>query len=174
MLKVNFENGDIVTFNHIGEVQGYAVKNNTTVESYSNLDIKWIAKEIREELKTKYPTAKFAVRIERYAGGQSLYVSLLSWDKQVFERNPGYIQLNQYAWNHYCETDEEWSRGRPAWDNPADRVVLTKEVVELWKEVDTICNRRNWNNSDSRIDYFDVNFYWHPEIGRFNKEFEQK
>ena len=44
------------------------------------LGIKEIAKIIRKELKAKYPSSKWSITIQRYAGGQSMDISLLSTD----------------------------------------------------------------------------------------------
>lgn len=41
-------------------------------EETADLDIKDVAKLVRKDLKEAFPTYKFSVRIERYAGGQSI------------------------------------------------------------------------------------------------------
>lgn len=43
-------------------------------EETENLDIKEIAKLVRKDIKSAFPTFKFSVTIERYAMGQALHV----------------------------------------------------------------------------------------------------
>ena len=53
-------------------------------------------------------------------------------------------------------------------------VFLTERGHNMLKKVVEITNQYNWNNSDSQIDYFDVNFYLHLSIGRWDKPFIQQ
>jgi hypothetical protein len=51
---------------------------------------------------------------------------------------------------------------------------LSDEGRSLFHGVKDIVGKRNWNNSDSSVDYFDVNFYEHYSIGKWDKPFVLK
>ncbi len=135
----------------------------------SKYDIKGIAKEIRKQLKKEFPRCKFSVRIERYSGGQSLYVSLMSAPFEAFTsdmdangnpRSGDYAQLNYYQLRQ--EPDEYICNGN----------YITKEAWDTMVRVDEIQKGYNWDNSDLQTDYFDVNFYFNPSVGQWNKPFQ--
>ena len=97
-----------------------------------NLDIKKIAKKVREELKAKFQKCTFSITIERYSMGQSLTVALMTAPFEVFkeqnERNYG--QLNKYqfirdGWEQYYPTPlKDWPR--KTWD--------IAEIVQTMKD----------------------------------------
>lgn len=128
----------------------------------NNLDIKNIAKIVREYLKEKYPKYKFSITIERYSGGQSMTISLISSPVNIFTEsylkkenvNKGYAQLNKY----YLNTDER----------------LTEDAVKMFEEIKELIDSYNYDDSDAMIDYFDTNFYWHLHIGKWNKPLQIK
>jgi len=153
------------------------------------LGTKEIAKRIRNTLKEKYPNCKFSVRCEYYSGGSSISISLMKSDFKVIkefkdipkealddfeqrrnsskeiiqrEQNKKYHQLNRYT-----------LRGDFNPLNWCNGVFLTEEGHNLFKDVVEISDQYNYDNSDSQIDYFDVNFYLHLGIGKWNKEFEE-
>lgn len=132
-------------------------------------DIKKIAKEIRKQLKQEFPQCKFSVRIERYSGGQSMTISLMQAPFAAFGSDkdangndgPGdYAQLNQFQLR----------------DEPQDYIcngyLLTPDAWAIMKRADEIQGRYNWDKSDPMTDYFNVNYYFHAEIGQWNKSFE--
>jgi len=149
-----------------------------------SLDIKDIAKLVRKELKGKFPASKFSVRIERYSGGQSIYVSLASGpfdpftekaseshvrdDRDVeervkrleYDREKGYTQVNQYHWEENFETYHE--RGG----------LLSERAYEIMKYVSGYVSSYRRDDSDGMIDYFDTNFYAHYGVGKWDKPFE--
>lgn len=156
----------------------------TKQEKYS-MDLKDIAKEIKQELKTEFPGCVFSVTIERYSMGQSLHVSLTQSDfkvirefkdipeiaflsigtgyteEQIRERQEEkYHQLNHHFSNETYDSDK-WNNG----------VFLTKEGHDLFKRVCEIINYYNYDDSDTQTDYFDVNFYLSLNIGRWNKPY---
>jgi hypothetical protein len=49
---------------------------------------------------------------------------------------------------------------------------LTPKAWAVMKRADEIQGQYNWNNSDLQTDYFDVNFYFHPQIGKWDKAFK--
>lgn len=127
-------------------------------------DIGEIAKLVRAELKKEFPTYKFSVTIERFAGGAALNVSVMSGTEELIVRNGrdgNYVQVNQYHIDSYTNPDNEYT-------------VLTKNAVKMLKKVNVIANRYNWDNSDSSRDYFDVNYYFHLQIGKWDKPYQVK
>ena len=130
-------------------------------------DIKEIAKEVKGELVKRYPGCTWSTRIERFSGGQSLKVALLSAPFEAFASdkdcngNPvrGYAQLNQYQFQ------------RPDDDMVNNATPLTKQAWDCMTDAYHIASKDNWNNSDPQTDYFDVNYWLHLEIGHWDKPF---
>ena len=152
---------------------------------YSTSDI---GKILKQQLKKKYPHCKFSIQAEYYSGGSSLNVYLMESNikiRQDFKdilpevieqkkqdryseediknfQSKGYHQLNHYqVLQDY--NSAEWCNG----------LFLTKEGHELFKDVVQFTNVYNWDNSDSMIDYFDVHFYLHINLGKWDKDFIQ-
>ena len=130
-------------------------------------DIKDIAREVKQELTKQYPDCKWSTRIERFSGGQSLTVALISAPFEAFAKetdhagNPvrGYAQLNQYQFQS------------PSNDLLNNGTYLTKEAWECMASAYKVASKDNWNNSDPQTDYFDVNYWLHLEIGKWDKPF---
>ena len=148
-----------------------------------------ITKEIRQTLKQEFPSCKFSVTKEVYAGGWSIHVSLMEADfnpmrdpqdvsdwaiekihdsyftREVMEKtqNENYHQLNYYALGDDYDEDN-WCNG----------VFLTEKAHNILQRVTQICQKRNWDNSDAMTDYFDVNYYLHLNIGKWDKPFKVK
>ena len=116
-----------------------------------------ICSRIRAYLKEKYPTMKFSVRKQHTS---SLSVNLLQADFNPFveenlddyQKKSRNIQLNQY----YLKDDKR----------------LTDKAKAILEDVIKYSNQWNWNHSDYMTDYYDVNYYFHIEIGEWNKPFE--
>lgn len=132
-------------------------------------DIKEIAKQIRKQLKKEFPQCKFSVRIERYSMGQSMSISLTAAPFAAFTgdmdangnpRSGDYAQLNPYQLRQ--EPDEYICNGN----------YITKEAWDTMARVDEIQKGHNWDNSDLMTDYFDVNYHFHAEIGKWDKPFQ--
>lgn len=149
-------------------------------------DVGEIAKDIRKELKVKFPASKFSVRIERFSGGSGLSVHLVKGPFEAFVEKPsetvsgavshdtyeerkksldyhrdnGNAQLNPY---HFQEDHETYyERGGH----------LSARAWEIMKYVAGLVNSYRRDDSDGMIDYFDTNFYPHLEIGKWDKPFE--
>jgi len=148
---------------------GYA----TQGKRYSNnLGIADIAKIIRKELKEKYPACTFSTTIQKYSGGQSLHLALMSAPFEVFntehkqdkngniytDRDYGYAQLNKYQFKEYAD----------GYNNGA---YLTKEAYEVVRAAADLANSFNYDDSDAQIDYFHCNFYLNINIGKWDKPF---
>jgi hypothetical protein len=50
-----------------------------------------------------------------------------------------------------------------------EKYLMNEEVFDLMMEIKTFIKSYNYDDSDSQIDYFDVNFYFRLEIGRWDK-----
>ncbi|MCD6199286.1 MAG: hypothetical protein J7K15_12105 [Deltaproteobacteria bacterium] len=123
-----------------------------------------IARAIRKDLKKAFPNCKFSVRKADFAGGRSITVSLMAAPFKVIEKveseyDKTYYQINNYCLDKYLSSDS--------------RLQLTPQAVDLLKKVTDIAQAYNYSNCDSQIDYFDVNFYFHLEIGQWNKPFKE-
>jgi hypothetical protein len=125
-------------------------------------DIKDIAKAVREYVKKKYPNCKFSVSIDRFAGGQSMTVSLKEADFNpltdeslwsVSADGNKYFSVNQY---HFEKSEK-----------------LTPEAISVLKDVRDFYNQYNYNHSDPQTDYFNTRFYETLTIGQWDKGFVQ-
>lgn len=158
----------------------------TKQEKYS-MDLKDIAREVKQQLLKEYPGCVFSVTIERYSMGQSLHVSLTKSNFKVIrdfkdipemalfqlENRSHYtkeqvekMQSENYHQLNHCSFYEEYDPD--SWNNG---VFLTKQGYDLFKRVCEIINHYNYDDSDSQTDYFDVNFYLHLNIGQWNKPY---
>lgn len=151
-------------------------------------DSKAITAAIRQEVKERFPQCKFSITKDSYSGGWALHINLMEATFNPFrtinsfdevhhtyndglrtleqlnaDRVRGYSQLNRY------QLVEEWKPEH--WCNGA---FLTKEAHEILAEVVRITDKYNWDNSDAQTDYFDVNFYVHLSIGKWDKPFTMK
>ena len=113
--------------------------------------IKDIAKEVRVNLKKEFPECKFSVTIERYSGGQALNVYLMSSKENVFVADYEYEQINHY----YIDRND----------------ALTNYGKEVLNKANELSNADNWDKSDSQVDYFFVNYYFHLSVGKWNKPY---
>lgn len=153
----------------------------TKQEKYS-MNIKDITKSIKQQLKKEFPRCKFSVSIERYSMGQSMTVSLMEAPfeaivnigsiisgKFVSTEEQGYefkksAQLNQYTFKNGYNNNETV----PGWNNGA---ILTQQAWKVMKRAVEITQHFNYDDSDSMVDHFDVNFYLHLNIGKWDKPF---
>ncbi len=133
-------------------------------------DIVAIAKWVRGELKTQFPTKdgyKFSVR----SGGNnlcsSLYVSVMSAPFKIVERGDEYQQVNHHWIDKYESYEEyvEWECREP------DSVMYTKEGWLLLNQLKKIITHYHYDRSDVQFDYFDTNYYIHLEVGKWDKPF---
>lgn len=109
------------------------------------MSAKEIAQEIRETLKKEFPTSKGWKFSVTKSGGRSIKVSLMAAPV-----------------NYPALLGQE--------DRSYANVFQGVEIPEL-KRIWEIIEKRNWNNSDPMTDYFDVNFYSHFQIGKWDKPF---
>jgi hypothetical protein len=107
-------------------------------------------KLIRETLKQAYPDFKFSVRRDNHI---SVDVSVVSGPIEL-EVNRG--DINQYHLDTLYEG----------------------KTLEFLKGIDKIIRmapvRQHYDKSDALSDYFNVAYYYHISVGKFNKEYEVK
>ena len=116
------------------------------------MDIKDIAKIVRQRLKKAYPGFKFSVRIERYSGGQSMRADMVEApeDFKFYQVNPSYC--GGYNPNNYNEI----------YETP---VVQSDEFNDIMAGTKAAMNDFNYDGSEIQVDYFDVNFYAFEGVG---------
>jgi hypothetical protein len=126
-------------------------------------DIKSIAATVREALKREFPMCSWSVTIERFSMGQAMNVYLMKAPfNPLAEEGITYAQLNEFQLKDELARERAISNGN----------LLTTEGWDTMKRAAEIMNGENWDHSDSMTDYFDVNYYTHLQIGKWNRPFE--
>ncbi len=148
-----------------------------------NMGTKEIAKTIREELK-QFRGYKFSVVYDSYSMGSSITVALMqspikiirdmediSEDAILDKENHRYakaqiaeMQSEKYHQLNPYQLREDFKE--TAWCNG---VFLTKEGHELLKKVVGIVDKYHVDRSDAMTDYYDVNFHFDIDLGKWNK-----
>lgn len=132
---------------------GYGQNDAVTGSGYEagkHLDIAEISKRTRAELKEATKAGylpeglKYSVRIDRYAGGCSLYVHISGVPKAD--------RVDPTETDHYGD--------------PAERA----ESRELRRRLEGIANRYNRQDVDSQVDYFNVSYYSHVQYNWMDQE----
>lgn len=111
------------------------------------------AKQIRQDLKLRFPGLKFSVKSDY----NHISVSLMRAPKPVLANEfsaGGYRQINQY----YI----------------GDSEVLNAYGKEIFKGVNEIVKKYHWDESRPEVDYFSCAFYYNFNVGRWDKPFEVK
>ncbi len=131
-----------------------------------------ITKEIRAELKAEFPKCKFSVTTKH---GLEINVHLmkaptspfasLDYIGEHYEQYPASHDGTDVQLNHYYITQDRQER----WVSNCAH--LTAEAAEMLQRVVKISNRENYDNSDHQVDYFDVGYYFHLAVGKWNKPF---
>ncbi len=127
---------------------GYKFTGNN-YELTRNMDIKELSKLVKKELSIEFPEWKFSVKIERFAGGQSMNVYIVDMPYNPFSE----------------EADAAYKA-----DKHPD--LHTNQRVELYnpkyladsKKINKIIKQYNYDDSDSQTDYFDVRYYSHLKL----------
>ncbi len=144
----------------------------------AKLSLKEIAQIIRRYIKEKYPTCKFSVRTKYASMCQSLQISLLEFPDKMYKTGDdlraqmplnydseeidttfyrmlknGYFKLD--AW-----VDEDFIREyEKAYEISPFYRIKTEYFKSVIEDVEAFVRSYNYDDSDSMIDYFDVNFY---------------
>ena len=135
-----------------------------------------IAKIVRQQLKKEIPTCKFSVTKASFSGGSSITVALMAAPFPVFAKDVdcnGNKRLNDYAQlNHFqLRRAFDYDHRDPGVCNG---VFLTPEAWAVLSRAVKIGQAHNWDNSDIQTDYFDVNYWFDINIGKWNKPFQIK
>lgn len=101
-----------------------------------------IAKTIRADLKASFPGINFSVRTKYFSQGSSISVDLKTSPVQI--HNPERVAFE-------TADPTEFTR----------LPILTPEADALLKAVNKVASRLHRDESDSRADYFNCNFYLH-------------
>ena len=125
-------------------------------ENYSsNISLKEIACIIREYVKDVHNDYKFSVTTEYFSMGRSLYIAIMEAPADVYTatvtERPGYVQSINYR-----VENEQFA--------PEFRAVI--------KDVQSVMDSYNRQDCDSMIDYFDVSFYDHLDLGKWDKPYK--
>jgi len=105
-------------------------------QATKHLNVKEVAKLVRNDLKDPvFEGLKFSVRIDRFAGGQSLDVTVMDAPADFVVENPNYDR-NDHRSSRYSDN-----------------------AVALLKVVERVVNKYNYDDSNGMIDYFSTNFY---------------
>lgn len=123
-----------------------------------NLTLSEIAKLIRQDLKKELPGCKFSVQSKLYSGGGSIDVYLM--------RAPQNIYSNEYE---QAKAIDDWEQIRQLRKEDKEYTDFGKNILAKAK---SIWDSYNFDDSDSMIDYFHVNYYGGINIGKWDKPFQ--
>lgn len=167
MKKINEEYDKLfpilkIAYNRVANVPTHETAAGTRYEFYTqngwrgeNYDIRLTTKEItakiREYVKKAYPDCKFSVTFSSYSGGSSIHVALVSGPYEALRENVKHIQVNHY----YIEREDR----------------LTDWAKAVIMDVNDVIKSYRFSDCDSMIDYFDVNFWYDLDVGKWNKPY---
>lgn len=111
-----------------------------------------ISKIIRQYVKEIYPTYKFSVTTSIYSGGSSIYCCLMEAPHEAFKDTTiSYLNLNE---KYLIENNK-----------------ITELTMSVMLDINELIKSYHYDDSDSQIDYFRTNFYYHLYIGVWDKPF---
>lgn len=141
---------------------------------------KEIAKQIRTDLKAM-KGYKFSVRTESYSGGSSINVNVMKSPIRMI-RTPDEIPVNVSVYNYTRDQINDMQTKKyhqlsnyilndgyeeESWNNG---VFLTEAGHNDLMKVNEIIKKYHWDKSDSSVDYFHTNFYYHIELGKWDTD----
>lgn len=136
-----------------------------------NRDIKDVAALIRSYVKEVYPTYKFGVRIQRYSMGQTLYTELKEAPHDIYKTreeltnedlNVIYRKLkaNSYYSGDELGGEEFEAALQKAWNESNFYKVYNELTQAIINDVEREVKSYNYEDIDSMIDYFHVDFHY--------------
>ena len=152
----------------------------TEANKYSTKDI---TKYVRQRLRAEFKDLKFSVRCEYYSMGSSMHITILESKKVRFVKKYEEITDSEVLSMMSARNDTEAEvRGRIKKLQDTNNYQVnqyhietdwqfTEEGKKVLKRVLEIANKYNHDNSDIQSDYFDVNYYLHINLGRWDKPF---
>ena len=153
-----------------------------------NLSTKDIANLIRAYVKAAHPTYRFSITTEYFSCGSAITIALTeapieltavdvvreylhSTHRTLLYYPPktglNYFDMNEKEIEEYCAYICEETKKYH--QNAIDCKWLHPAVMDVIEDVYQFAQSYNYNDSDSMADYFDVNFYFHFSIGKWNK-----
>lgn len=117
----------------------------------SNLSTKDIAQKIREYVKAAYPDCKFSVTTHYASMCSEIRVALMSGPYAAIVNGADHVQINQY----HIERDK----------------ALTDWARAVLLDVNDCIRSYHYDDCDSMVDYFDVNFYYDLAVGKWDKPY---
>ena len=117
----------------------------------SNLSTKDIAQRIREYVKTSYPDCKFSITTHYASMCSEIRVALMSGPYAALANGKDHKGVNQY----HVERDKE----------------LTDWARAVLLDVNDYIRSYHYDDCDSMIDYFNVNFYYDLAVGKWDKPY---
>jgi len=142
----------------------------------SSLSLKEIADIARGYVKDVYPTFKFSITTEYYSGGCSIHVSLMEAPEIIFQNERVIEAAQKPSVTHRYKSEEEAinqylknaeSGHMQNWEFYYEQ--MTDRAMETLKDVRSLIESYNYDDSDSQMDYFDVNFYSSYDIGKWDR-----
>ena len=133
-----------------------------------------IAKIVRKQIREEFPDCKFSVTKQSFSGGSAITVALMVAPFPVFAKDVdvnGNVQEKDYAQlnDHQLRKGYDHSYHYPGVCNG---IFLTPRAWDVLARAVEIGQAYNWDNSDIQTDYFDVNYYFDINIGKWNKPFQ--
>lgn len=122
-------------------------------ERTAGMDIKELAKLIKEELNIYFPDWKFSVKISRYSGGQSMRISIVDMPYTPFSKEVDYAYKNN---THY--------------DSHMRYEIYNEQYLKDYKKIKSITEQYNFDDSDTQSDYFHVRYYAFVDLDSSIKE----
>lgn len=147
-----------------------------------SLTTKEITARIRSYVKQAYPSWRFSVSFESFAGGSSITVALVQAPAEVIDREAlSRLCAETPEWSPRRERVDRWMRHAACEDGFCEDVnqyrleetlkpYLTRRAYEVISDVDRFIRSYWFDDSDSMIDYFHTNFYYHLQIGKWNRK----
>lgn len=120
----------------------------------SGVTLKEIASKVKGYAKEHYPCFKFSVRSQNYSGYSVICITLVSGGVPAILSDRSRIS----GLNNLKLLKSE----------------ISEEAYDAVNDVYKYAQSYNYNDSDSEIDYYDVNFYLRIDIGRWDKPYEVK
>lgn len=116
-------------------------------------------KAIRNQLKTTFPNLKFSVRRQHYSSVDvTIEAGNIDFSPLFKEWNKNYAQLNPYHLHNYNEYQS-----------------LFEQMVDIIKTAPVSVGGDAWfDKSDMMTDYFHTAYYFHLNIGRWDKPYQYK
>jgi len=152
-----------------------------------NMPTTEIAKAIRVYCKEMYPTWKFSVTSKVFSGGSDILICVMEAPQDIFDReyfnrpfsddwNCTYSSVYRHdCWTNFDKMTEENSYYMQlhSMNGNRDRYDFLNDIgYEVLKDVYFFMQSYNYDDSDSMIDYFSVNFYSGIYIGKWDKGFK--